>query len=72
MSGAVSHWQMYKKPKYGQADTVWVDRGAEQQPVKGQVLLYIGRRTYEVALSYQGVRVVQEQALSERPKGHRR
>ena len=71
MSGAVSHWQMYLKPKYGQGDTVWVARGAEQ-PVKGQVLLYIGRRTYEVALSYQGVRVVQEQALSERPKGQRR
>jgi hypothetical protein len=62
---------MYQKPKYGQYDTVWVDRGAEQ-PVKGQVLLYIGRRTYEVALSYQGVRVVQEQALSKRTKGQRR
>jgi hypothetical protein len=71
VSGGVSHWQMYRKPKYGQADTVWVDRGAEQ-PVKGQVLFYIGRRTYEVALSYQGVRVVQERALSERTKGQRR
>jgi hypothetical protein len=70
----MSHLQMYQKPKYGQNDTVWVDREAEQ-PVKGQVLFYIGRRTYEVALSSQGVRVVQvvqEQALSIRTKGERR
>jgi hypothetical protein len=33
------------------------------------VLLYMGRRTYEVALSRQGVRVVQEEALSLRTKG---
>ena len=59
----MSHWQMYLKPKYVQDDAVWVDRGAEQ-PVKGQVLLYMGRRTYEVALSRQGVRVIQEQAMS--------
>ena len=32
------HWQMYQKPKYGQDDMVWVKRGAEQQPVKGQSL----------------------------------
>jgi hypothetical protein len=63
---------MYQKPKYGQDDAVWVERGAEHQPIKGQVLLYIGRRTYEVALSNQGVRVVQEQALSLRTKGERR
>jgi len=62
---------MYRKPKYGQDDMVWVERGAVQ-PVKGQVLLYIGRRTYEVALSNQGVRVVQEQALSLRTKGESR
>jgi hypothetical protein len=67
----MSHLQMYQKPKYVQADAVWVARGAEQ-PVKGQVLLYIGRRTYEVALRSQGVRVVQEQALSLRTKGQRR
>ena len=67
----MSHLQMYQKPKYGQDDMVWVERGAEQ-PVKGQVLLYIGRRTYEVALRSQGVRVVQEQALSLRTKGERR
>ena len=67
----MSHWQMYLKPKYVQDDAVWVDRGAEQ-PVKGQVLLYIGRRTYEVALRSQGVRVVQEQAMSLRTKGERR
>jgi len=66
--GAMSHLQMYHKPKYGQDDMVWVKQGAEQ-PVKGQVLLYIGRRTYEVALSSEGVRVVQEQALSLRTKG---
>jgi hypothetical protein len=65
----MSHLQMYQKPKYGQDDMVWVEWGAEQQPVKGQVLLYIGRRTYEVALSSEGVRVVQEQALSLRTKG---
>jgi hypothetical protein len=65
------HLQMYQKPKYVQDDTVWVDQGAEQ-PVKGQVLLYIGRRTYEVALSSQGVRVVREQAMSLRTKGERR
>jgi hypothetical protein len=23
------HWQMYQKPKYGQNDTVWVERGAQ-------------------------------------------
>jgi hypothetical protein len=34
-------------------------------------LLYMGRRTYEVALSSQGVRVIQEQALSLRTKGQR-
>jgi hypothetical protein len=62
---------MYQKPKYVQDDTVWVDQGAEQ-PVKGQVLLYMGHRTYEVALSSQGVRVVREQALSIRTEGERR
>jgi hypothetical protein len=65
------HWQMYLKPKYVQDDAVWVDRGAER-PVKGQVLLYIGHRTYEVALSSQGVRVIQEQALSLHTKDERR
>jgi hypothetical protein len=65
------HLQMYQKPKYVQDDTVWVDQGAEQ-PVKGQVLLYIGRRTYEVALSSQGVRVVREQAMSLCTKGQSR
>ena len=60
----MSHWQMYLKPYYSQGDTVGAARGTEQQPVKGQVLYYIGRRTYEVALSGQGVRVVHEQALS--------
>ena len=65
------HLQMYQKPKYVQDDTVWVDQGAEQ-PLKGQVLLYLGRRTYEVALRSQGVRVVQEQAMSLRTKGQRR
>jgi hypothetical protein len=64
------HWQMYQKPKYVEGDAVWVDPGAEQ-PVKEQVLLYMGRRTYEVALSSQGVRVIQEQALSLRTKGQR-
>jgi hypothetical protein len=67
----MSHWQMYLKPKYVQDDAVWVEQG-EEQPVKGQVLLYMGRRTYEVALSSQGVRVVQEEALSLRTKGQRR
>ena len=67
----MSHLPMYQKHKYVQDDTVWVARGAEQ-PVKGQVLLYIGRRTYEVALRSQGVRVVQEQALALRTKGQRR
>ena len=56
---------MYRKPQYGQNDTVWVERGAER-PLEGQVLRYIGGRTYEVAISGQGVRVVQEQALSVR------
>jgi hypothetical protein len=67
----MSHWEMYQRPKYVQDDAVWVDRGAEQ-PVKGQVLLYMGRRTYEVALRSQGVRVVREQALALRAKGERR
>jgi hypothetical protein len=58
---------MYRKPKYGQSDTVRVERGAEQ-PLEGQVLSYLGGRTYEVAISGQGVRVVQEQALSPRTK----
>ena len=59
------------KPKYGQNDTVWFEREAEQ-PMEGQVLRYLGGRTYEVAISGQGVRVVQEQALSLRIKGERR
>ncbi len=67
----MSHWQMYQKPYYSQGDTVWAARGTEK-PVKGQVLYYIGRRTYEVALSGQGVRVVHEQALSLHTKGDKR
>jgi hypothetical protein len=62
--------EMYRKPKYGQTDTVWVEQGA-QQPLEGQVLLYLGRATYKVAISAQGVRVVQEQAMSLRSKGQR-
>jgi hypothetical protein len=69
--GAMSRGEMYHKPKYGQNDPVWVERGAEQ-PLEGQVLRYIGGRTYEVAISGQGVRVIQEQALSLRTKGERR
>ncbi len=48
---------MYRKPKYGQNDTVWVERGAKQ-PLEGQVLHYLGGATDEVAISGQGVRVV--------------
>ena len=59
---------MYRKPKYGQNDTVWVEWQAEQ-PLGGQVLRYLGGGTYEVAITAQGVRVVQEQALSSRSKG---
>ena len=59
---------MYRKPKYGQNDTVWVEWQAEQ-PLEGQVLRYLGGGTYEVAITAQGVRVVQEQALSLRSKG---
>ena len=59
--------EMYRKPKYGQYDTVWVERGAER-PLEGEVLRYIGGRMYEVAISGRGVRVVQEQALSVRRK----
>ena len=66
----MSRGEMYHKPKYGQNDTVWVEWGAEQL-LKGQVLHYIGGRTYEVAVSGQGVRVVQEQALSPRSKDER-
>jgi hypothetical protein len=66
----MSRGEMYHKPKYGQSDTVWVEWGAEQL-LEGQVLRYIGGRTYEVAVSGQGVRVVQEQALSPRSKGER-
>jgi hypothetical protein len=63
---------MYRKPKYGQNDTVWVQRGAGQ-PLEGQVLRYLGGGTYEVAISGQGVRVVQEEkALSLRSKSERR
>ncbi len=62
---------MYRKPNYGQNDTVWVERAAEQ-PLEGQVLHYLGGRTYEVAISGQGVRVVREQALSLRIKGEKR
>jgi hypothetical protein len=61
---------MYRKPKYGQNDTVWVECQAEQ-PLEGQVLRYLGGATYEVAISVQGVRVVQEQALSPRTKDER-
>jgi hypothetical protein len=66
----MSRGEMYHKPKYGQNDTVWVERGAER-PLEGQVLRYLGGGTYEVAISGQGVRVVQEQALSLRSKGER-
>jgi hypothetical protein len=66
----MSRGEMYHKPKYGQNDTVWVEWGAEQL-LEGQVLRYIGGRRYEVAVSGQGVRVVQEQALSPRSKGER-
>jgi hypothetical protein len=59
---------MCRKPKYGQNDTVWVEWQAEQ-PLEGQVLRYLGGGTYEVAITAQGVRVVQEQALSLRSKG---
>ncbi len=61
---------MYRKPKYGQNDMVWAERGAEQ-PLEGRVLRYLGGAKYEVAISGQGVRVVQEQALSPRSKGER-
>ena len=37
----MSRGEMYHKPKYGQNDTVWVERGAEQ-PLEGQVLRYLG------------------------------
>jgi hypothetical protein len=66
----MSRGEMYHKPKYGQNDTVWVEPGAEH-PLEGQVLRYVGGGTYEVAISGQGVRVVQEQALSLRRKGER-
>lgn len=66
----MSRGEMYHKPKFGQNDTVWVEWGAEQL-LEGQVLRYIGERTYEVAVSGQGVRVLQEQALSPRSKGER-
>jgi hypothetical protein len=62
---------MYRKPNYGQNDTVWVERAAEQ-PLEAQVLRYLGGATYEVAISGQGVRVIQEQGLSPRTKGERR
>ena len=62
---------MYRKPNYGQNDTVWVERAAEQ-PLEAQVLRYLGGATYEVAISGQGVRVIQEQGLSSRTKGERR
>ena len=48
---------MCRKPKYGQNDTVWVERGAKQ-PLEGQVFHYLGGATYAVAISGQGVRVV--------------
>ena len=63
--------EMYRKPEYGQNDTVWVERGAER-PLEGQVLRYIGGRTYEVAISGQGVRVARQQTLSPRTKSERR
>jgi hypothetical protein len=44
---------MYRKPKYGQNDIVWVEWQAEQ-PLEGQVLRYLGGATYEVAISGQG------------------
>jgi hypothetical protein len=62
---------MYHKPKCGQNDPVWVERGAEQ-PLEGQVLRYLGGGTYEVAISGQGVRVAEQQALSPRTKDERR
>ena len=41
---------MYHKPKYRKNDPVWVEWGAEQ-PLEGQMLRYLGGRTYEVAIS---------------------
>ena len=68
----MSRGEMYHKPKYGQNDPVWVEWKAGQ-PLAGQVLRYVGGRTYEVAISGRYVRVVQEQALSVRRKeGERR
>jgi hypothetical protein len=67
----MSRGEMYHKPKYGQNDAVWVDQGAEQ-PLEGQVLRYLGRGTYEVAISGQGVRVAHQQAMSPRSKDERR
>jgi hypothetical protein len=67
----MSRGEMYHRPKYGQNDTVWIEQGAEQ-PLEGQMLRYLGGRSYEVAISGQGVRVVREQALSLRIKGERR
>jgi hypothetical protein len=66
----MSRGEMYHKPKYGQTDKVWVEQEA-QQPLEGQVLLYLGGATYKVAIIAQGVRVVQEQAMSLRSKGQR-
>ena len=67
----MSRGSMYHKPKYGQNDTVWVERGAEQ-PLEGHVLRYLGGGTYELAISGQGVRVAEQQALSPRTKDERR
>jgi ribosomal protein L24 len=67
----MSRGEMYHKPKYGQNDTVWVERGAEQ-PLEGQVLRYLGGGTYEVAIRGQGVRVAHQRAMSPRNKDERR
>jgi hypothetical protein len=63
----MSRGEMYHKPKYGQNDPVWVERG-EEQPREGLVLRYLGGRTYEVAISGEDVGVIQEQAMSPRRK----
>jgi len=70
IGGTMYRMEMYHKPKYGQTDAVWVEQRA-QQPLEGQVLLYLGGATYKVAISAQGVRVIQEQAMSPRSRGQR-
>ena len=55
---------MYRRPAYGQGDSVWVNRAGAQ--LEGIILGYQGIAMYRVAVAGQGMKVIQESAMSPR------